>query len=83
MKINRKHALCEGVNTFLGNNYGIYVRAKGVCSEQMASFSAWVLHFVAPPGHSVKFSSQVKDLFLQLGELAKQVLDLSKQLPDL
>ena len=83
MKINRKHALCEGVNAFLGKYNGIYVRAKGVCSEQMASFSAWVLHFVAPAVHSVKFSSQVKDLFLQLGELAKQVLDFLKQVPDL
>ena len=83
MKINRKHALCEGVNTFLGNNYGIYVRAKGAFSIRIASFPAWVLHFVAPAVHSVKFSSQVKDLFLQLGELAKQVLDFLNQLLDL
>ena len=77
--------MCEGVNTFLGNNYGIYiyVRAKGAFSIRIASFPAWVIHFVAPAVHSVKFSSQVKDLFLQLGELAKQVLDFLKQLLDL
>lgn len=49
----------------------------------MASFPAWVIHFVAPAVHSVKFSSQVKDLFLQFGELAKQVLDFLKQVLDL